>query len=294
MRPFPRLLLRAALPLLALALLSGCSAVGTLNTLTPSHGFTVAPGVDYGPLDRQKLDIYTPASAAPAGGWPVVVFFYGGSWVHGDRADYKFVGAALASRGVVALVADYRLYPQVSYPDFLNDSAQAVAYALRSAPQLGGNPKRVFAMGHSAGGYNAAMVALDPRWLAATGHSPAELAGWIGLAGAYDFLPSDDPEIQPVFHHPNYPEDAEPTKLPRPALRPSFLATAVKDNVVDPERSTGQLARRLRDAGAPVTLRRYQGATHTTLIGAFAWPLRWIAPVADDVVGFIDATPAVR
>ena len=65
-------------------------------------------------------------------------------------------------------------------------------------------------MGHSAGAYNAAMLALDPRWLAATGHAPAELAGWVGLAGPYDFLPTDNPDAQPVFFHPNYPLHAQP------------------------------------------------------------------------------------
>ncbi len=286
-----RAALRIAVPLVAVALLAGCSAVGTLNALTPTTRFTVEQDVGYGGLARQRLDIYRPLATAPPGGWPVVVFFYGGSWAHGDRADYRFVGAALAARGVLTLVADYRLFPEVSYPDFLDDSAEAVAFALRSAGRLDGNPRRVFTMGHSAGGYNAAMVALDPRWLATTGHAPGELAGWIGLAGAYDFFPSDDPELQAVFHHPDYPVHGEPTRLPALPAPPTFLATAVRDTVVDPQRSTVQLARKLRDAGAQVTLRLYDRANHATLIGAFAWPLRWIAPVADDVVAFIDATP---
>jgi acetyl esterase/lipase len=72
------------------------------------------------------------------------------------------------------------------------------------------DPKRVFVMGHSAGGYNAAMLALDARWLKATGHSPAELAGWIGLAGPYDFYPITNPAAKPVFFHPNYPEKSQP------------------------------------------------------------------------------------
>ena len=138
----------------------------------PSSTYTLTEGVNYGALPRQQLDIYQPTSAAPAGGWPVVVFFYGGSWNWGERAEYQFVGEALASRGVLTLVADYRLYPEVRYPDFLDDSALAVAYGLRESARLGGNPKRVFVMGHSAGAYNAAMLALDERWLQAAGQSP--------------------------------------------------------------------------------------------------------------------------
>jgi acetyl esterase/lipase len=126
--------------------------------------------------------VYAPRTPASPSGHPVVVFFYGGSWNRGERADYRFVGEALAARGVLTLVADYRLYPEVRYPDFLSDSAQALAFGLREAARLGGDPRGVFVMGHSAGAYNAAMLALDATRLAPTGHSPRELAGWIGLA----------------------------------------------------------------------------------------------------------------
>ena len=131
----------------------------------------------------------------------MVVFYYGGSWNRGERAQYRFVGEALASRGILTLVADYRLYPEVRYPDFLRDSAAALSYGLDHAADWGGNPDKVYVMGHSAGAYNAAMMALDPRWLAAHGRSPQQLAGWIGLAGPYDFLPLTNLDAMPVFHH---------------------------------------------------------------------------------------------
>ena len=291
-------LIRILMPLMAAlaiaSLLSGCSAVGTLNALTARSSYLPKANVAYGPLARQKLDIYTPTAAAPSTGWPVVVFFYGGSWNTGDRADYKFVGEALAARGVLTLVADYRLYPEVRFPDFLSDSAQALAYGLAEARRLGGDPKRVFVMGHSAGGYNAAMLALDARWLKAAGHAPGELAGWIGLAGPYDFFPTDNPAAQPVFFHPNYPAHAQPIEFTSPAAPPSFLSAPVNDRVINPQRSTQQLANKLQAAGVPVTLKFYERASHTTLIGAFAWPLRWVAPVLDDVMAFIDSAPPVR
>jgi acetyl esterase/lipase len=152
-----RLLLWLVLPLAALATVVGSAPGATLNLLASAGGHKLVAAVAYGPLARHQLDIYRPASAPPAGGWPVVVFFYGGSWNRGERADYRFVGEALASRGVLTLIADYRLYPEVRYPDFLTDCAQALAYGLHEAAALGGNPRRVFVMGHSAGGYNAAM-----------------------------------------------------------------------------------------------------------------------------------------
>ncbi len=284
------------------ASLIACSGVGTLNALTPRSAAAVEAGVAYGALPRQRLDVYRPTSTAPAAGWPVVVFFYGGTWTSGERGDYLFLGQALASRGVLALVADYRLYPEVRYPEFVQDSALAVAFGLEHATRLGGDPRRVFVMGHSAGGYNAAMVALDPRWLAAAGHAPRELAGWIGLAGPYDFFPTDNPQAQPVFFHPDYPAHAQPIDVLTPAsgaapgastlqLPRAFLAAPENDRVVSPERSTRQLAHRLQAAGVPVVLKVYPRASHTTLVGAFAWPLRWVAPVLDDVAGFVDSAP---
>ena len=286
--PRPHALLAAALT--ALALLAGCSGSSVLNALAARDTHTLRADQAYGPDPRHKLDIYTPTSAAPAGGWPMVVFFYGGSWNSGARADYRFVGEALAAQGVLTLVADYRLYPQVRYPDFLTDSAQALAWGMDEARALGADPRRVFVMGHSAGGYNAAMLALDARWLQATGHHPRALAGWIGLAGPYDFFPTDNPEVRPVFFHPRYPAGAQPIEHTAPGAPPAFLGAATRDPLVSPERSTRQLARKLQDAGVPVTLRFYDKASHVTLIGAFAWPLRWAGPVLADVRAFIGAT----
>ena len=282
-------ILLAALALAAVLALAACAPTATLNALVPRGTHTQTEGVPYGPLLRQRFDIYRPTAAAPAGGFPVVVFFYGGSWNKGERADYRFVGEALASRGVLTLVADYRLYPEVRYPDFLNDSALALRHGLEQAAALGGNPKRVFVMGHSAGGYNAAMLALDARWLRAVGHVPAELAGFIGLAGAYDFLPMTNPDAQPVFFHPNYPAGTQPLAYAGASSPRSFLGAAMTDTLIDPQRNSVGLATRLRAAGVPATLKLYERVNHVTLVAAMAAPLRWLAPVLDDVVVFIDS-----
>jgi len=270
-----------------------CAPLATLNALAASEQHARVDAVAFGPLPRQRLDIYRPAGAAPPGGWPVVVFFYGGSWNRGERAQYGFVGAALASRGLLALVADYRLYPEVRFPAFLADSALALAWGLEHAAEQGGNPQRVFVMGHSAGAYNAAMLALDPRWLAASGHTPSELAGFIGLAGPYEFLPMTNRDAQPVFFHPDYPPGTQPMAFASAQAPRSFLAAGATDDLVDPERNTATLAARLTAAGVPVSLQRYEHVNHVTLIGAFGLPLRWLAPVLDDVSAFVMTAPSV-
>ena len=274
---------------IALALiLAACSPVTALNLLAPASTHTKQAGVAYGQGSRQLLDVYRPTSTAPREGWPVVVFFYGGSWNSGQRADYAFVGEALASRGIVTLVADYRLYPEVRYPDFLRDCAAALAWGLEHASGLGGDPKRVYVMGHSAGAYNASMLALDPRWLASTGHAPSELSGFIGLAGPYDFLPITNVDAQPVFFHPNYPADSQPIAYVSGLAPRTFLGAAKTDSLVNPQRNTIALGTRLQAAGIPVTVKLYERVNHLTLIGVFALPLRWLAPALDDVAAFVN------
>ncbi|MEB3214603.1 MAG: hypothetical protein VKL39_24855, partial [Leptolyngbyaceae bacterium] len=147
--------------------------------------------------------------------------------------------------------------------------------------------------GHSAGAYNAAMLALDPRWLGEAGLAPRMLAGFAGLAGPYDFLPIENREVRPVFHHPDYPPRSQPIGFAARLPMPVFLGAAATDSLVDPQRNTVQLARRLREAGTPVTERLYERANHVTLVAALAGPLRWVAPVLDDLAGFV-ARPPVR
>ncbi len=190
---------RAAASTLLAVTLSACSTLDLVNSLVPDGTYTATLNLEYGPDPRNKLDVYQPLDGD---GYPVVVFFHGGSWTTGSREDYKFIGEALASQGILAVIAGFRLYPQVRYPDFLADSAQAVSWVAREASLYGGDSRRLYVMGHSSGAYNAAMLALDPRWLSSAGLAPTALAGWIGLAGPYDFLPMQDPESQPVFNHP--------------------------------------------------------------------------------------------
>lgn len=278
-----RLFLASLAPLLA-----ACSPVALIDRLTPSDTYIFRGDIAYGPAVRQRLDVYSPLAAA--GSAPVVVFFYGGSWNGGSRSMYRFVGEALAARGIVTVIADYRLYPEVRYPDFLQDCARAVKWTVQHAAQFNGNPRQLYLMGHSAGAYNAAMLALDPRWLHGVGLRRTDLAGWIGLAGPYDFLPITDRAVQPVFHHPDYPPGCMPIDYAHDKHAPrTFLGAARVDSLVNPQRNTAQLADRLRADGADVTLDLYSGVNHQTLIGSFAAPLRWMSPVLDDVVRFVRA-----
>jgi acetyl esterase/lipase len=276
-----RLLLAGGL----LGLLMGCSPLKVLNAFTPGGTFTRTADLGYGSDPRNRLDIYTPVDA-PADA-PVVVFFYGGSWNSGSRTDYSFVGEALASRGIVAVLADYRLYPQVHYQGFLDDSARAVGWTRQHIREYGGDPDRLYVMGHSAGGYNAAMLALDPKWLATVGMKPSMLSGWIGLAGPYDFLPIVNPEVKPVFYFPNSPPDSQPINHVSAESPPALLMAAKDDTLVNPERNTSGMAKRMRELGVPVRELYFSKPGHATLVAAFSRPMRGLAPVLDEVVRFV-------
>ena len=130
------------------------------------------------------------------------------------------------------------------------------------------------------------MLALDPRWLGGQGLTPAILAGWAGLAGPYDFIPVVNPEVRPVFHHPDTPPESQPIHH-ADGSPPALIVAAREDELVNPQRNAVQLAERLEAQGTPVRLRLYDRVGHATLVGALAWPLRWLAPVRDDLVGFI-------
>lgn len=277
------------LPFLALAALaltlSACSPLKLVNAVSPDGDARTTSAIHYGKGERNRLDIYQPATNAGAA--PVIVFFYGGNWVSGKREDYAFVGQALAKRGFVVVVPDYRLYPEARYPDFLDDAARAVAWTEREIGNYGGDPKRVFVMGHSAGAYNAAMLALDARWLGKQGVKPDSLRGWIGLAGPYDFLPVQNKTTRPVFNYPDTPPDSQPLRHVSAGAPPALLIAAYEDNTVNPVRNTGALATRLREKHVPVRELYYDGVSHATLVASLSRSLHTLAPTLDAVEDFV-------
>jgi len=272
---------------LAAVMLSGCSSVAMLNALEPKGGLSITKDLAYGEGPRRTLDVYRPRSAQ--GVAPVVVFFYGGNWQSGAKGDYVFAGSALAQQGYVVLIPDYRLYPEVRWPAFLEDSAQAVAWAKANAARFGGDPGRLVLMGHSAGAYNAAMLAIDRRWLSAVGLDPRQdVRALVGLAGPYDFLPLQQEALKVIFGPEDKRPDTQPVNHVDGAAPPMWLVTDRGDKVVDPK-NTARLAARVHESGGQADTKIYGGVSHATLVGALATPLRFLAPVMKDVRVFIDA-----
>jgi acetyl esterase/lipase len=280
----------AAFAPLASFVATACSPVGLLNTMAPNEGIVREADIAYGPLARQRLDVYAPAPPYAAGrSYPVIVFFYGGGWEDGDRAIYRFLGQTLAACGVVTVIPDYRVYPEVTFPVFMEDAARAVAWTREHISVLGGDPDRLFVMGHSAGAQIATLLVLDREYLQAAGMS-APVAGVIGLAGPYDFLPLESATLKAIFGPESGWRRSQPIDYVAPGAPPMLLLTGSDDTTVDPA-NTRRLAARARAAGNPVTATVYPAVGHRMLIGAIARPLTFLAPVRRDVLDFI-AAPA--
>jgi len=265
--------------------LSGCGGLRTIDTLTPAGAYVSELDIAYGPDPRHRLDVYRPSepTAAPA---PVVVFFYGGSWRRGEKEAYRFVGEYLTRKGCVALVADYRLYPAVHFPAFVEDGAAAIAWARANAPRLGGDPQRIYAMGHSAGAHTAVLLALEPRYLAAFGRSPGDLAGVIGISGPYDEDFSAVRWLRAVFPDTAHASEWRPITKARAGAPRMLLANGGRDSLVAPRHAVA-MAVRLRELGSPVELRIYDGAGHGDILLGLSTTLAGGSALGSDVLSFI-------
>lgn len=272
--------------LFALPALTACTpSLGTFDALAPRDAGVrrVARDAAYGPDPRHRLDLYVPEGAE--GPLPVMMFIYGGSWRSGAKDDYEFLGAALASRGFVVAIPDYRLVPAVRFPDFIADCALALRWVSDNAGAHGGDGRRIVLAGHSAGAYNAMMLTLAGGYLGAAGVDTAIVRGAIGLAGPYDFLPFDVDATRDAFGQAPDPQLTQPVHFARADAPPLLLLWGAEDATVGP-RNLESLARAQRAAGGVVETKIYPGVDHVEIMLALSRPFRDRAPVLGDVVAF--------
>ena len=244
----------------------------------------VAEGVAFG-SHGQMLDIWAPETAGGAAR-PVVIFWYGGGWAKGDRTSYAFAGRALARAGFLVVIPDYRKVPQVHFPAFLEDGAEAAAWVEDNIAQFGGDPRRLAFMGHSAGAYEAIMLALDSKRLVAAGADPANVKAAVGLSGPYDFYPfTSDRAINAMSQWPR-PEETQPITFARADAPPLLLVTSDGDETVRPK-NANNLGAKLRERGAPVEVKNYGPLDHEEIVMALSVPFRSKGPVLADSVAFL-------
>ncbi|MDR3389516.1 MAG: alpha/beta hydrolase [Rudaea sp.] len=265
--------------------LGGCADVffAVVDSTTDRHNLAETRGIVFDADHALSLDAYVPKNAANA---PIVVFFYGGSWAQGKRRWYRYVGDALANHGVIVLIPDYRKFPDVHFPAFMHDAAHAVAWAHEHAAEFGGDSKRLFVMGHSAGGQIAALLAADKRYLNAVGMQPRDLAGMIGVAGAYAFLPfvDDEPEIFGDTAKGRY--ESQPINFVDGDEPPMLLLQGSEDEEVPPSNAEA-MAERAHAMQGVAQLKVYPGIGHSAIMLAFARERTSRVPVLADTLAFI-------
>lgn len=280
-----RSFLRLIVVSLLSSLMAACSGQFWVNTLIPPWGYQRHADIPYGHDNRQTLDVYVPDH--PAAGHPVVVFFYGGSWQEGNKDGYRFVGQALASRGITAVLPDYRLWPQVKFDAFVDDGAAAVAWTHRHIGDYGGNACHLFVAGHSAGAQIAGLLATNGDYLSAVGLSIHDLNGFVGMSGPYDFLPIRDPVLQRIFAPKSHWPASQPIHFVDGDEPPMLLLHGGADETVLP-RNTKNLAARVKDTGGDIKVKIYPGVNHVMLIAPLAAVLRFKGDELDQIADFVE------
>ena len=242
----------------------------------------VTTDVAYGDLERQKLDLYLPAEAKSDA--PVLVFFYGGSWQEGAKGDLRETAESLVAAGMIVAAPDYRLYPQVAFPAFVEDCAAAVARVRAMLGKIDGR-HRLFIGGHSAGAFNAAMLAADKHYLADAGVPADAVAGYVLLSGPYEmgvpYLISPYREIFPAgtgvrANVVDFIDGSEP---------PLLLMGVEADNVASPLDGI-HLAGVVMKHGGRVVVATYKGSDHGATFRGLSHP---DSAVRKDLAAFIAA-----
>jgi acetyl esterase/lipase len=278
--------LRALMTVAAGALLSACTQLSLFAVNAPAWlgNYSRTSDIAYGELSAQRLDVYRPNHIERA---PIVIFIHGGGWNNGDKAQYRFVGAALAEQGWICASMNYRLYPAVKFPAFVDDAALAIKYVHDHAREFGGDPQKIFVLGHSAGAHIAAMLSLDKRYLQKVGGDTRWLSGVIGLAGPYNFIPFAHDYMHDLFGPPSDYGLSQPVNFARSDAPPLLLLHGLADTNVKPTNTIRLVAAMQRQGGA-VQARYYEGVNHTDIIAAMSIPARTRAPVLAEMKQFIE------
>lgn len=262
------------------------SSLYLVNGLARFDDYSVIQDIKYGSFDLNRLDIYTPSQSDK--NRPVIIFFYGGCWggcYTGFKEDYLFVAQALTNQGYVAVLADYRRYPAVKFPEIIDDARKATEWVKQNIESYVGKTESIFLMGHSAGAHLAAMLTLNETYLSKK--TTVVIKGFIGLAGPYDFLPFTEPYQKAVFAPKELYSQSQPINFVDGTEVPLLLLYGNDDETVKPGNIIN-LAEKVKRLGGSVETHYYDGLDHVDILGSLSIPLRNRDTVMLDMVDFIN------
>ena len=285
-------------PLFGLTVLlvsTACSPIKVLNAIVTDSTYALKANIKYGDLSRQKLDIYLPIASSKNSKtnnikdnhpYPVIIFFYGGNWDSGEKENYKFVAEALASSGHIVVIPNYRVYPEVLFPELMVDPALVAKWVKTNINQYDGDVNQVFLSGHSAGAHLAVMMAVNPEYLAKVSLKPSDFTGVIGLAGPYDFLPLGTDRLRTIFGASAQQWKSQPINFVDGKSPPMLLAVGLKDNTVWP-RNSYNLAKKINANNGTVKVVEFADYGHIDMVSKLAKPLRGNGGLLKVVVDFM-------
>lgn len=296
MIPINKALLSSLVICMFALLSSACSqaGLGVLNLWAKTGDFAIAQNIAYGEHRLQALDVYTPQhkKAGPIADEkadaPVVLFFYGGCWGGCntyEKAHYRFVADTLTAEGYVVVIADYRRYPEVLIEPILQDAASATAWVAENIEAYGGDKDRIYLAGHSAGAHLAAMTLLDRNRLSPSQHQ--QIAGFIGLAGPYDFLPLTEHYQEVLFGPPENYQRTQPIHYVTGAEPPMLLLWGDADTSVF-EKNIVNMEAKIAQLGGTATTHIYPDMGHVDILTRLARPFKNKTTVLADIRNFIN------
>lgn len=268
--------------------LFSCSPTTLVNIVSPSNHYDKKTDITYGKYERQKLDIYIPNySEEEHKNSTVIVFFHGGGWDSGNKNKYKFVASRLTLEGYTVVIPNYRIYPDVVFPAFIEDAALALAWLKNNQNNYSINTSKVYVMGHSAGAHIASLLTADKRYLENAGISDTYISGFIGIAGPYNFLPLTSNKLKKIF-----PEEtrtnSQPINFVDGTEVPYLLLHGTDDKTVWP-RNSKTLAEKILSKNGSVTLQLYENISHVGIISPFIPGFKNSAPTVQDIITFINS-----
>lgn len=262
-----------------------CSTTALVNLISPTDHYTKIANVSYGDLERQKLDIYVPNEEIRNN--ILIVFFYGGSWDSGSKNKYKFVASALTEQGYTVVIPDYRLYPEVIFPEFMHDAARSIAWLQTNHQDLK-YIEHTFLAGHSAGAQIASLLATNEQYLKSAGANVQSLVGCIGLAGPYNFLPLSSKRLKEIFPE-KIRENSQPINFLDGNEMPFLLLHGLNDTTVLP-RNSETFADKISRLRGKVTAKYYPNVGHVEIIKPFVNGFDASVPTVRDINKFIQET----
>ena len=243
-------------------ILASCTSLASYlaNSSVDESELNINSNIAYGQKDVQKLDIISAKNQDAKS--PVIIFYYGGGYSDGSKEMYLFIADYFAKRGYVVAIPDYSKYPNVKFPEFVEDGALAFNWVKDNISKYGGDANDIILIGHSAGAHIAALLTYDENY----GVSE-NVKSFIGLAGPYNFIPEEE-KYKKIFGPPENYKNMHVDNFVDGNEAPALLLWGAEDEIVG-KRNIEILSDAINWKGGNVQTQILKNVDHISIISAF-------------------------